>query len=136
MNRFIFKIREFFYGRNGIDRLNIALLIIYFITSAVTSFSFSIVLRLIPYLFFGLAVFRALSKNIDARQRENNIFISFWSPITVKIKKWYQRASDSTHKYYRCPKCKKQLRVPKYRGKIEIKCPQCANSFVRNTGKP
>ena len=135
MNRFMLKVREFLFGRNGLDRLNLALLIIYVVISAIASFSPSIFIRLIPFVFLGLAAFRFFSRNLAARHRENDIFISFWSPLTIKIKKWYARISDTTHKYYKCPKCRRKLRVPKFRGKIEIVCPECGSKFVRNTGK-
>ena len=37
-----------------------------------------------------------------------------------------------THKIYLCPKCKKRLKVPKGKGKIEISCP-CSHKFYKRT---
>ncbi len=36
----------------------------------------------------------------------------------------------STSKYYMCSKCHQQIRVPKGKGKIEIRCPKCSNRFM------
>lgn len=35
--------------------------------------------------------------------------------------------------YYKCPSCGQRLRVPKGRGKIEIRCPRCSTTFVKKT---
>ena len=36
------------------------------------------------------------------------------------------------YRFYRCPVCKKELRVPRGKGKIRIKCP-CGNAFTKRT---
>ena len=44
--------------------------------------------------------------------------------------RWNQR---KTHRFYRCPKCKTWLRVPKNRGKITITCVKCSHKFDKRT---
>ena len=36
-------------------------------------------------------------------------------------------------RFYRCPKCGQQLRVPRGRGKISITCPKCGNQFIKKS---
>lgn len=40
---------------------------------------------------------------------------------------------DREHRYFRCPKCGQTVRVPRGRGKINIRCPRCNERFIKNT---
>lgn len=120
-------------GRYGIDPLNIALIavgcIVTFCLSIFTQGAWEL-FGLIPYL---LMLFRALSQNIDGRQKENEAFMKIWVPVWRFFAVRYRRLKDREHRYYKCPKCKKVLRVPRHKGKIEINCPHCATKFKRKT---
>ena len=35
--------------------------------------------------------------------------------------------------YYRCPKCRQKLRVPRGRGRIQISCPRCGTQFIKKS---
>ena len=113
------RIARFLYGRYGSDQLNIALIILY--------------LGYLCYIPLGFSVFRMLSRNIEARRKENLMFLK----IVWPFKNWTQYTSrkvkDKTHKYYKCPKCKAVLRVPKGRGKIQITCAKCKHEFIKKT---
>ncbi len=37
---------------------------------------------------------------------------------------------DSAYNYFTCPKCRRALRVPKGKGKIQITCPKCGEKFL------
>lgn len=126
-----YKIAAFFANRNGLDSLAktivwsslIVMLISGFIpvawlSSALYGISFSGIL-------YGY--FRVFSKNLDKRRAENNRFLSWKNQIKQR---WTQR---KTHRFYRCPKCKTTLRVPKGKGKICITCRNCGEKFVKKT---
>ena len=81
----------------------------------------------------GLVIFRMFSKNIARRQKENQVFLKIFRRSAGSVKQKTARAQDTLHKYYRCPKCKQQLRVPKGRGKICIICPKCKHEFIKKT---
>lgn len=51
-------------------------------------------------------------------------------PLTNEQKKKLDRR---THKIFKCPNCSQKIRVPKHRGKICIKCPNCRIEFIRKT---
>lgn len=133
--RFGESIRKFMYGRYGSDQLNIALLVLAIAISLInsllavlfrTSFVYIRILNPILYLLMmallGFGVFRMLSRNIYARQKENRLFRQLWT-----------RVSDRKNRYFRCPKCKQLVRVPRGRGKINITCPKCGERFLRNS---
>ncbi len=134
-------LRNFMIGRYGLDQLNIALLAAMMFCTLASSLSGSLILYLLSLIFMVLAIFRLMSRNHSSRVRENEKFLIFWNAVKRgwnRIRGWFaaqkRRFADrKTHRYYRCPNCKKQLRVPKGRGKIEISCPICHTKFIKKT---
>lgn len=127
------KIREFFMNRYGMDSLNRALMVLYVIFLII-----SLITRqdIFIYISLGIAVYqvyRALSRNFTARTKENQVFIKFWNPIKRKYYSIKKKITDKTHRYFKCPKCKTEIRVPKNKGKIRITCPKCSEQFIKNT---
>lgn len=131
LTKFAEKIRRFFYGRNGFDELAkhtliasiIICLICAFIPQAVVRLLFS----LLSWALMIYAYYRILSKNIYKRVAENKRYIG---SINMTKTRWQQR---KTHRFYRCPKCKTWLRVPRGRGKITITCVKCSTKFDKKT---
>ena len=125
------KINRFFRGRNGFDdlaKLSIILSIVVFIIYGF--WPRGIVKYILSFVYLALLVyayFRILSKKVYKRSNENKKYVN-----TIKMIKtrWKQR---KTHKFYRCPKCKTWLRVPKGRGKITITCVKCSTKFDKKT---
>lgn len=121
-------------GRYGVDTLNIALVITGCVLTFILSFIRTPYYRLIGFLPYALMIFRAVSKNHAARIKENNTFLKYYTPLAEYCKKKHRQLQDKEHRYYKCPTCKKVLRVPSGRGKIEINCPYCKTKFKKNTG--
>lgn len=128
-------VRRFLYGRYGTDQLNLALLITAIVISllnsilaAALSASFvymNIIYPLLYLVIIGLLTFslvRMFSRSIYRRQQENKKFLRFWN-----------RIRDRKNRYFSCPNCKQMVRVPRNRGKINIRCPKCGEKFIRKT---
>lgn len=131
------KLKAFMYGRYGNDALNVALTVFGCVLTLILSlFRLPFFVRYICYIPYFVAVFRALSKNIDARRRENEKFLKVSEPWRKYLTSKMRQFQDKDHKYYHCPKCHNVLRVPSGRGKIKISCPHCRKEFIKNTGKP
>ena len=126
-------LRNFMYGRNGVDHLSVLSVVLGLVFSVIASFTFNPILRLIPLLPYGYAFFRVLSKNIPKRQAENRKYINIHYTLKGRINRLKIRHSDKTHKYYTCPSCKASLRVPKGKGRIVITCPRCKNEITKKT---
>lgn len=134
--------REFMAGRYGIDRLWRAILVFYLIAVIVTN-AFYPYSKVVYYILFvasnALIIFgmyRVFSKNIEKRRQENQRWLSFVYSIQRAFKLERDKFSQrKTHKFVKCTKCKKVLRLPKNKGKIQVSCPHCSNSFIVNTGK-
>ena len=133
MNQLQQKLRSLLADRYGLDQLSVALLLLGCVVTFVLFLCGVCYYRLIALVPMALALWRVLSKNIPRRQSENERFLRFWNPV----KQWFgvkaQHAQDTEHRYYPCPTCKKTLRVPKNRGKIEITCPHCGTKFKKRT---
>jgi ribosomal protein L37AE/L43A len=74
------------------------------------------------------------SKNIPARSRENAVFMKIWYRIkNLFFKEKVKFQNKKTHKFFKCPGCRKTLRVPKGKGRIYITCPKCGERFTKKT---
>jgi DNA-directed RNA polymerase subunit RPC12/RpoP len=78
--------------------------------------------------------FRVFSKNHVKRSEENLRYrnlryktIASWNKIRTRIR---QRRD---FRFYKCPTCRQQVRVPKGHGRIEITCPKCREHFIRKS---
>ena len=119
-------LRHFMTGRYGTDKLNMALLTVGLVLSVISIFiKFPVVnllLTLISYGFLFTVIFRSLSRNTYKRYQENRKYLML-----------IQRLKDREHRYFDCPRCRQQVRVPRGKGKISITCPRCREKFVKKT---
>ena len=119
--------RNFMIGRYGADKLNTHLLIAGVVLMLIGSiFGKKFVLAswcsLLSYVPLIWCIFRMYSRNIEARRRENAAYVNFFAHL-----------KDKEHRYFRCPRCHQTVRVPRGRGKINIRCPKCSERFIKNT---
>lgn len=128
------KFMRFMYGRYGMDSLGRFTMITTLILILLNYFTDS---RLIPLLSWAgiiLTYFRMFSKNINKRSAENQQFLD----RTYKIRRWFYTQKNilgqkKTHHIYKCPSCRQKIRVPKGKGRIEIRCPKCNTTFIKNS---
>ena len=127
------KFYRFMQGRYGIDQLNSFLMIVCVICFIVNMFIGSIVLTFFAYGTWLFVIFRMFSKNIYARNRENDKYLNFFSPLSRWLKLKLMSKQDPSNKYFSCPKCKQMVRVPKGHGTVVVTCPNCQNKFEKRT---
>jgi DNA-directed RNA polymerase subunit RPC12/RpoP len=119
------------YGRYGSDTLNkvltgvyIGWVVLYSILSLwVNSTIYSLVYILVTIALIFAIFGRMFSRNIEKRRRENQKFCGFFK---LRRNKFRDR---KTHVYYKCPRCKAMLRLPRAKGKHTVICPRCQNRF-------
>ncbi len=147
MGRFKEKMYRFMYGRYGTDELynfltwlNVILIFVDLLVTAfipegaakaIVTLSFSIVILLI----FIFELYRAMSRKIAKRRRENEIYLKvrrafkrFFSGNTSKGTKTFNR-DDAMHIFRDCTKCGSTLRLPRRQGRHKVKCPRCSHGF-------
>lgn len=134
MNRLLERFRVWMQGRYGGDQLTLALLVLSMIISFLTALTRITWLSLLTYIPLIFGCYRMFSKNISKRYEENRKFMNVWHPFSLKVqKKWGHLKDQKTHKYFKCPKCGKTLRVPRGKGKIRITCPICKTEFSKKS---
>ena len=129
-----YRMQGWMQGRYGYDELSRTLSIAALVCALLSGFikneffySFALVLCV-------WSIFRSFSKNIEKRREEREAYLR----LTGRMRSWFslqkRRWEDrKTHRYYRCRQCKTTLRVPKGKGKIQIRCPKCGSEITKTT---
>ena len=146
MDKFGKKMDDFLRGRHGADQLSFTMSIVGLVLvfcSPVFSEVVSQLLSLVGFALIVWAVFRALSRNEEARNKENAAFIGFFKHTgdpqkaekrrIEKEKKRRMKEKLKTHELFYCPKCHASCFVPKGKGKVRITCPKCGEKFIGKT---
>jgi len=136
-----------FYGRHGMDQLNLALLVLQLVLGLIAGlFNNKIVYLIFQVLniaIWAIIILRMFSKNNAKRNSENYKFLRFWNPIQQKLNVFFykianslrpviNRIKDKEHKYFKCT-CGTYLRVPKGKGKIKITCSKCGKVMTKKS---
>lgn len=128
------KFARFMAGRYGMDalgRFTMALTLLFIVLNYFTRN------RLVPLLAWAgiiLTYYRMFSRNVYKRSAENQRYLS----RTTKLRRWFYTrkntfAQRKTHRIYKCPSCRQKIRVPKGKGRIEIRCPKCSATFIKKS---
>lgn len=120
---------RFMYGRNGIDQLGTFMVALYLIVWVVQLVSHWFFLIFLEYLLLILVLFRMLSRNLTRRRAENAKFLQIVRPIKCFWVTRRNRMHDRDHRYFKCPNCGQQMRVPRGKGRITVHCRTCGATF-------
>lgn len=146
--------RPFFSGRNGADELSVTLVVLGIVLFLAAPIFDKEIIQGIFILLGGISaafgIIRSFSTNVGKRRAENIAFVNFFKgedkaeterrkreteerKKAEKEKKARRKEEEKTHAFFKCPQCGKELRVPRGKGKIRIKCPNCSEQFIRKT---
>ncbi|MBR6634135.1 MAG: hypothetical protein IKL41_00735 [Clostridia bacterium] len=127
-------LRRFMMGRYGPDELTAAIIISGCVFTFLSNFRPLRFMYFIGMLVMAVAIWRTLSKNIDARTRERLWFLRVIEKPKAEFKLLSNKIRDrKTHRYFKCKNCGASLRVPKGRGKISVTCPKCRVKTQKKT---
>lgn len=127
-------LRRLLAGRYGTDQLSVAMLIFALLLNIIAGLTGLIFISSLSAIVIFGGIFRMFSRNYDKRRAENMLFMKQWN----RIKNFFRRQSDKLRqsrefRFFKCPSCKNNLRVPKGKGKIYVTCPRCGERFVKKT---
>lgn len=132
--RLAYRFQSFMYGRNGNDQLGYFTLIVYFIITLIKGNKDNLVISILQLLLMFVYIFRAFSKKLSQRRNENQAFLRMYQPVIKWFRKKFKRAKKmKEYKYFKCPNCHSELRVPRGKGKITVTCPKCHTSFDKKS---
>ena len=126
-------IQQFMRGRYGNDQLNLFLIVFYLVLYLLFALSGVKVFYWVSLVLVFISLFRILSHNIPARQKENAQFMRLAGPVFQWFRLQRTIRRDKDHRYFKCPNCGQQLRVPRGKGKITVTCRSCGASFQENS---
>lgn len=125
-------------GRYGFDKLyfflSIISILLLFVGAIVLAPMIRLIILILAFIIVLFAINRVFSRNKYKRNKENLLYQKLSAKVSGFIKRIITRFRErKTHKYFKCPKCKATLRVPKGKGKIKISCPKCDETFIKST---
>jgi hypothetical protein len=123
-------------GRYGMDDLNRCLywsFLVLFILELIIPFRpVKAVLGWVTLAIIIWETFRMLSRNIPKRYSENLKFLDMTAGLRRAMRLNRRKFDDrKTYRYFKCPGCGQEVRVPKGKGRIRITCPKCHQSFEK-----
>ena len=122
------------YGRYGVDSFGKFTIWGSLILMLIAGWTHRGILSWLAWAGIIYSYFRMFSKNISKRYAENQKYLKMTAGIRRKLASWKsQLAQRKIYHIYRCPGCKQKIRVPRGRGKIEIRCPKCNTRFVKKS---
>ncbi len=128
------RIANWMSGRNGMDDLArfesgfVAALLV------VSLFSRWGLLYVVALAVMIHMYFRMFSKNVGKRYEENQKYLNFrYQTVVWWNKKKKHFAQRKMYRFFRCPNCKQEVRVPRGHGRICITCPKCRTEFIKRT---
>ena len=97
-------LRRFMQGRYGADELSFAFIILFIILNIVSLIVPSFIVSVIYIILFAFFLYRMLSRNIAARQKENYFFLKLYNPLKNRIRRlWTNLKGRRKYKYFQMP---------------------------------
>ncbi|MBR0172457.1 MAG: hypothetical protein IJQ21_06665 [Lachnospiraceae bacterium] len=120
------------YGSYGTDRLTRFLIVLFLVVFVITSFTRTQADGFLPLAIIIYTYFRILSRNIPARYRENERYARIEDRALRRFSAFRLGVRErSRYHIYRCPGCGQKIRIPRGKGRIMVRCPKCANEFLK-----
>lgn len=126
---------RFMYGRYGVDQFSKFLVAVGILFLLLSGFSrHGGFLYLLSLAILAYSYFRMFSRNHSRRYMENQAYLKYTSSIRRKFSSisYYFNQRRYYH-IYKCPSCGQKIRIPRGKGKIEIRCPKCNAHFVKKS---
>ena len=116
------KFLRFMYGRYGVDQFSKCLVVL------------GILFLLLSLAILVYSYFRMFSRNHSKRYAENQLYLKYTAGIRKKISAIRYGFSQRKHYHiYKGPSCGQKIRIPRGKGKIEIRCPKCNAHFIKKS---
>lgn len=123
-------------GRYGMDDLNRFLywsfIVLFILELIIPVRPVKSVLSWVTLFILIWETFRMFSKNIPKRYAENLKFLDLTAGLRRTMRINRRKFNDrKDYRYFKCPGCGQEVRVPKGKGHIRITCPKCGRSFEK-----
>ena len=129
------KVLRFMYGRDGVDQFSKCLVVLGILFLLLSGFTRNGgIFYLLSLAILVYSYFRMFSRNHSKRYAENQLYLKYTAGIRKKISAIRYGFSQRKHYHiYKCPSCGQKIRIPRGKGKIEIRCPKCNAHFIKKS---
>ena len=129
------KFLRFMYGRYGVDQFSKCLVVFGILFLLLSGFTRNGgIFYLLSLAILVYSYFRMFSRNHSKRYAENQLYLKYTAGIRKKISAIRYGFSQRKHYHiYKCPSCGQKIRIPRGKGKIEIRCPKCNAHFIKKS---
>ena len=129
------KFLRFMYGRYGVDQFSKCLVVLGILFLLLSGFTRNGgIFYLLSLAILVYSYFRMFSRNHSKRYAENQLYLKYTAGIRKKISAIRYGFSQREHYHiYKCPSCGQKIRIPRGKGKIEIRCPKCNAHFIKKS---
>ncbi|MBR5379104.1 MAG: hypothetical protein IK140_01070 [Clostridia bacterium] len=132
MSKFKAWLYRFMAGRRGMDQFGMALYVTGLVLYILALFTRFGILNLLSLAMWIYAIYRAFSRNLVRREKENRWFLAKYQPLKRRVSQaWVRFKNRKVYKYYRCPKCKSWLKLPRHVGEKTVTCGKCGATFTK-----
>lgn len=136
--RLKWKFLNWMEGRNGSDDLTNFLVIVGVVVLLIglifSGSIFGMILDFVALALFIWAMFRCFSKNVYARQKENDKYLSIIAKPKRTFNLWGKMWKNrKTTKYFKCKGCGQVLSVPRGKGTLRVVCPKCKTETTKKS---
>ena len=132
MSKFKAWLYRFMAGRRGMDQFGMALYVTGLVLYILALFTRFGILNLLSLAMWIYAIYRAFSRNLARREKENRWFLAKYQPLKRRVSQaWVRFKNRKVYKYYRCPKCKSWLKLPRHVGEKTVTCGKCGATFTK-----
>jgi len=81
-----------------------------------------------------LTYVRSFSKNKLRRHQENIRFLKYWYPVQSNLTNRFRKyRAKREHRHFKCKECRQKLRVPRKLRRVQVTCPKCRETFVKES---
>lgn len=132
------KLIRFMQGRYGIDQFSQFLIVcgvIFVLLPAFFDWGIAgLILYFLGWVMVIYSYIRIFSRNVSKRYAQNQAFLAKTSGIrTFFSKQKYMWKQRRVYHIYKCPGCGQKIRIPRGKGKIEVRCPKCGTTFIKKS---
>ncbi len=130
LDKIHYSFQKIMVGRNGADRLSLAMMWLGFALILISTFVGSYILNFIALAIYMLSILRVFSRKLEKRRAENQYYVQKVGKIRTSVTHRRNRFKmRKQYRYFKCPECKSWLRLPRGAGKVKVTCGQCGHQF-------